>query len=163
MTKYSKTTSIYRSLLYLTLSLLLTIGHIPLNAVQTNKITNATIEKPTELNATVIPPLVVSKYEKKAKRAIVFSAIGVGLVVAVVAILSMGTMTWTLPVLGLAAVFANIGFIKAMRLRRQTKTRKRTFRKARFRAKAAIILSCVLGITLIFGLLSILLNQPAVF
>ena len=156
-----KMSLIYRNLLYVTISLLLTMVHNPLYAVKTSKITKATIEKATKTNSPTIPPVVVTKFEKKAKHAIVFSAIGVGLVVTVVVILSMGTMSWALPILGIAGVFANIGFIKAMRLRRQTKTRKKTFSKARFRAKAAIILSCVLGITLIFGLLSILLNQPA--
>ena len=154
----------YRYLLYIFIAILFTLMHSPLHAVKTTKAAKASIEEPiTDKNALAIPPAVVSKFEKKAKRAIVFSAIGVGLVVAVVAILSLGTMAWALPVLGLAGVFANIGFIKAMRLRQQTKTRKKTFGKARFTAKTAIILSCVLGITLIFGLLSILLNQPAVF
>ncbi len=132
-------------------------------AVKTQKVVSERVGESTDKNVPAIPPAVVSKFEKKAKRAIIFSAIGVGLVVAVIAILSMGTMTWALPALGLAGIFANIGFITAMRLRQQTKSRKRTFGKARFRAKTAIILACVLGITLIFGLLSILINKPTVF
>jgi len=110
-----------------------------------------------------IPEAMVLMFEKRAKNAIVFSAIGVGMVIGVITILSLGTMTGALPVLALGGLFANIGFIKAMRLRRQTKSRKRTFFKARERSKIAIILSCVLGITLVFGLLSLLLNQSSSF
>jgi len=58
------------------------------------------------------------KAEKKAKRAIIFSAAGVGLVIATVVILSLGTMTGT---------------------------------------------SCVLGITLFLGLLSLVMDKSAPF
>ena len=138
-------------------------GPTPLQAVKSNKVKSKAQVVRTVKKAPAIPEAIVSKFEKRAKHAMIFSAIGVAMVIGVVAILSLGTMSGALPLLGLAGLFANIGFIKAMRLRQHTKSRKRTFRKARWRAKTAIILSCVLGITLIFGLLSFLLNKPDVF
>lgn len=107
-----------------------------------------------------IPKASVDKMEQKANQAIFFSATGVAMVLGVVLILSFGTMTGALPLLGIAGLFANIGFIKAYRLRSQTRSRRKTFFKARKNAKTAIILACVLGITLIIGLLSLLVDQP---
>ena len=111
-----------------------------------------------------LPPVtleLVEEVEKKGQRALIFSAIGLGLVIATVALISIGTLGATLPlsILGLAALFGNIGFVKAMRLRARTKSRKKTFAKARKRAKIALILSCVLGITLVLGLLHLLMEK----
>ena len=139
------------------------LGQSPLYAVKSGKAVKGAKNEQATKKLPAISPAVVAKFEKKAKHAIVFSAIGLALLIGVIATLAIGTTTWALPLLGLAGLFANIGFIKAMRLRQRTKSRKKTFRKARFRAKSAIILASVLGITLIFAILSLLLNKPDTF
>lgn len=163
MTLLNKTTLSKEYILWAFFTILFMGGLTPLHAVKTNKGLTKARNENTAKKPPTIPEAVVSKFEKKAKHAIVYSAIGVAMVVGVVALLSLGAMAGALPLLGVAAVFANIGFIKAMRLRRHTKSRKKTFKKARWRAKTAIILASVLGITLIFGLLSMLLNKPGTF
>ncbi len=150
-------------LLWALIAFLFLGGLSPLHAVKTNKALPNYKSEETVNKAPAIPEAVVSKFEQKAKNAIIFSAIGVVMLVGVVAVVSLGATSGALPLLGVAALFANIGFIKAMRLRRHTKTRKKTFQKARWRAKTAIILASVLGITLIFGLLSMLLNKTGSF
>lgn len=145
-------------------ALMLFMGFPSLHAVKKDKglQTLSNTEKSTQ-SLPKIPVLAVEKFEKEGRNAIILSAIGVVMLVGVIAVLSLGTMTGALPLLALGGLFANIGFIKAMRLIRRTKSRKRTFRKARERAKTAIILACILGIGLIFGLLSLLMNNPAAF
>ena len=112
-----------------------------------------------------VAPESIIRAEKKAKRAFIFTAIGVGFLLATIAILATGALGSILPmsVLGLAALFGNIGFVKAFRISLKTKSRKRSYAKARKKAKATLILGCVLGITLIFGLLHMLLDKgPAI-
>ncbi len=142
----------------------LLIGNQEIQAVNKQKGNISTVRAENEKKALpAIPTETVIKMEKKAKRAIIFSLAGVVLVIGIVVVLSLGTMVGALPMLGVAALFANIGFLKAMRIRSQTKSRKRTYAKARKRAKTALILSCVLGITLILGLLSLLVEKGAAF
>jgi len=123
---------------------------------KSSKLTNENRDK--EIS---IAPEVINRVEKKAKRAFLFTAIGVGFLVATIAILATGALGSAIPmgVLGLAALFGNIGFVKAFRISLRTKSKKRSYAKARRKAKTTLILGCVLGITLIFGLLHMLLDK----
>ena len=132
-------------------------------AVKKSNAVSSTSQAREKENLPKIPEAVIRKMEKKAKRAIFFSGAGVALIIGTVIILALGTMSGALPLLGLAALFANIGFLKAMRINQRTRSRAKTFKNARKNAKAAIILSCVLGITLILGLLSLFVAKPIPF